>query len=73
MPGMNGIELAALIGKRWPAMPVLLMSGYTDAELHEHGDDNIRRPFIEKPFTSAALLDAMLRALYTTEDVLRSR
>lgn len=73
MPGMNGIELAALIGKRWPAMPVLLMSGYTDAELHEHGDAGIRRPLIEKPFTSAALLDAMLRALYTTEDVLRSR
>src|ERR671932_228860 len=27
MPRMNGVELATVIGQRWPSIPVLLVSG----------------------------------------------
>ncbi len=32
MPGMTGAELARAVGRRRPGLPVLLMSGYADAE-----------------------------------------
>jgi signal transduction histidine kinase len=32
MPGMNGAEAATEIRKRWPAMPVLFVTGFADTE-----------------------------------------
>lgn len=71
MPELNGMALANLIADRWPAMPVVLMSGYTDADIPQQNSGALKRPFVEKPFTSAVLLNALMRALYATEDVLR--
>ncbi len=62
MPGMNGIEFARLVMSRWPEIPVLLMSGYSDTEILDPTDSAGFR-FIEKPFTSASLLDAVAGAL----------
>ena len=30
MPGMNGVDLAAEIRRRWPAIPVMFVTGYAD-------------------------------------------
>ncbi len=30
MPGMNGVELAATIRERFPGLPVVLTSGYSN-------------------------------------------
>ncbi|MDB5626336.1 MAG: hybrid sensor histidine kinase/response regulator [Tardiphaga sp.] len=47
MPGMNGVELANLIRKQYPALPVVLTSGYSDvlAENADRGFDLIQKPY----------------------------
>ena len=65
MPGMSGVDLAARIGERWPELPVLLMSGYSDAEVRAKGALGRQRMLIEKPFTAAGLLKAVDAALAT--------
>jgi CheY-like chemotaxis protein len=45
MPRMNGVELATAIGQRWPAIPVLLLSGQGGPP------SNFRGAFLGKPFT----------------------
>jgi DNA-binding response OmpR family regulator len=53
MPGMGGLELAKQFGREHPKTPILLMSGYTE-HLQGHSDKSAR--YIQKPFTSTALL-----------------
>jgi PAS domain S-box-containing protein len=48
MPGMTGGELAALIHKKHPAMPVLFVTGYADTDvLGLNGSAVIQKPFNE--------------------------
>ncbi|MDB5531992.1 MAG: response regulator receiver domain protein [Hyphomicrobiales bacterium] len=55
MPGsMNGMELAAVIGRRWPAIGVLVTSGDASSEVLPAG-----RTFIQKPYS----LDTVITAL----------
>jgi DNA-binding NtrC family response regulator len=55
MPGISGDALAATVCERWPGMPVLLISGAPG----RGGKYNY--PFLQKPFTPDALLDAVSR------------
>ena len=59
MPGKTGQELSVDIADRWPVIPVLFMSGYTE-------DSAIRRSalmqgcsFLQKPFSVADLANAV--------------
>jgi signal transduction histidine kinase/ActR/RegA family two-component response regulator len=47
MPGMNGVELAGLIRERYPGLPVVLTSGYSNvlAENAHHGFELIQKPY----------------------------
>jgi CheY-like chemotaxis protein len=47
MPGMNGIELAREIRRRWPDLPVVLTSGYSHvlAEEGSHGFELLQKPY----------------------------
>jgi PAS domain S-box-containing protein len=47
MPGMNGVELATVIRKRHPHLPVVLTSGYSSAlaESAHHGFELISKPY----------------------------
>lgn len=56
MPGMSGREIAAQILLSRSQMKVLYMSGYTDDAIVQHGVLDEGTSFIEKPFTSDALL-----------------
>ena len=51
MPGMSGLQLARKFQQRRPGTPVLLVSGYADAE---GVDPNL--PRLAKPFRHADLL-----------------
>jgi signal transduction histidine kinase len=59
MPGMNGIELADTIKKRWSHVPVILATGYSDELVSIRPE----YPSITKPFTSAHLQEALASAL----------
>lgn len=54
MPGsINGLQLAALVHTRWPAIPVLLTSGGSfipDTQLHQNNR------FVSKPYSSATVI-----------------
>ncbi len=47
MPGMSGVELGREIRSRFPALPVVLTSGYSNALAEEghHGFELIRKPY----------------------------
>ncbi len=54
MPGMNGRELADRLRTTRPETRVLYMSGYTGEAIARQGGTQ-GLPFLEKPFTTAAL------------------
>jgi PAS domain S-box-containing protein len=57
MPGMNGVELAGIVRERYPGLPVVLTSGYSNvlAENAHHGFELIQKPY------SVELLSRSLR------------
>jgi two-component system cell cycle sensor histidine kinase/response regulator CckA len=56
MPGMSGRHLAEQLAQTRPEMKVLYMSGYTSDTIVRHGVLEAQMPFLNKPFTAAALL-----------------
>jgi CheY-like chemotaxis protein len=58
MPGMNGIALAEEIRKRYPRLPVLLSTGFSEMAQAE-----TQFPILRKPFELPALDSAVRRAL----------
>jgi PAS domain S-box-containing protein len=59
MPMMTGSQLAQQIRARWPAIPVVLATGY--AELPPGGDEGL--PKLSKPFSQAELEKVVRRAV----------
>lgn len=47
MPGMNGVELASIVRSRYPGLPVVLTSGYSNvlAEQAHEGFELVRKPY----------------------------
>jgi FixJ family two-component response regulator len=59
MPGLSGTDLAATVLERYPAIGVVLLSGYT-AETLDLADVLGRgAQFVGKPFTQSQLTDAL--------------
>ena len=63
MPGMGGAELATRVRAFAPALPVLLMTGYTEEALARNGDRPLDQEIIEKPFTLQIVLEKVRTAL----------
>ena len=55
MPRLNGRELAAEIRARWPGMPILFISGYTNEDVVGRGLINRGEAFLQKPFDPRGL------------------
>jgi len=60
MPAMTGSQLAQQIRARWPALPVVLATGY--AELPPGGNEEL--PKLSKPFSQAELARAVERSVH---------
>jgi two-component system cell cycle sensor histidine kinase/response regulator CckA len=63
MPGVGGAELARRLKQRWPALPVLFMSGYSIDELHRQGAIGAEGDLLQKPFTPSGLVASVAAAL----------
>ncbi|MEO7274116.1 MAG: response regulator [Vicinamibacterales bacterium] len=65
MPGMNGPALAEALRREHPNLKVLFISGYADETVsHPSGGDGTR--FLQKPFATADLVDAVRELLVRT-------
>jgi CheY-like chemotaxis protein len=63
MPRLSGPELAESIGRQWPQVRVLYMSGYPDEAISHHGILAPGTEFIAKPFTAEAVLRRVRQVL----------
>jgi CheY-like chemotaxis protein len=63
MPRMSGVELIRVLRERWPATPVVVMTGYSDERVIAGQLLGSTPQVIEKPFTLAELDAAVRRAL----------
>jgi len=59
MPRMSGPELADVLKRTHPDLPVLLMSGFPSTLVMPDGSINPARPVVSKPFTTAQLIQAV--------------
>jgi len=63
MPIMDGIALALAAARDFPALTILLMTGFADQRERAQGLDAIIHDVIAKPFTLAMLRSAVNEAL----------
>jgi len=63
MPGMNGAEAAIEIHKRWPATPVLFVTGYADTTALMRAGAVGADGFVQKPFRDGELERKVAAAL----------
>jgi CheY-like chemotaxis protein len=59
MPHLNGLQLAEKINATWPAIPVIMATGYT----HLHTAQTKRLPKLPKPFSQLQLQKAIAEAM----------
>jgi signal transduction histidine kinase/PAS domain-containing protein len=59
MPQMTGAQLAVQVKERWPAVPVIMATGYADLPAGVQLD----LPRLAKPYSQATLAEAVARAL----------
>ncbi len=63
MPVMDGIALALAAARDFPALRILLMTGYAEQRERAHGLEAIVRDVVQKPFTLAEIRQAVAAAL----------
>jgi PAS domain S-box-containing protein len=63
MPRMNGWETLITLRKLAPGIPVILASGYSEAQVMEGEHPEWPQAFLSKPYAFKALGEAMARAL----------
>jgi DNA-binding response OmpR family regulator len=63
MPGMSGVELLHEIGKRWPAVSVILLTGHGTLETAMTAVKEGAHDYLLKPAQPKAILDATAKAL----------
>jgi DNA-binding NtrC family response regulator len=61
MPIMDGIALASSVTAEFPAIPIILVSGYADVERAKHPGLNFE--FVQKPFLPDTLLGVVKRVM----------
>jgi FixJ family two-component response regulator len=66
MPGMLGNEVLDRVRAARPRLPALFITGYAQQVLDFHGIPSPDYDILQKPFTEAALLSRVRRALTQT-------
>ena len=68
MPGMDGIELQRRIRIERPALPVILISARSNAEVRETAIEEGAVAFLYKPFDAADLLELIQSVLSNSRE-----
>lgn len=63
MPGMSGIELAEALGAMSDAIPVIVMTAFSDVDMAVKCMKNGAFDFITKPFREQRILDSIQKAI----------
>lgn len=63
MPVMDGIALALKVGRDYPAMRILMMTGYAEAKRRAYNMESLIHDVISKPFTADEICNAVKKAL----------
>ncbi|TGV71954.1 response regulator, partial [Mesorhizobium sp. M00.F.Ca.ET.158.01.1.1] len=63
MPEMDGIEMAVAAAALFPAMKIMLMTGYADQRERAEELNGIILDVVQKPFTLAEIRSRVERAL----------
>lgn len=63
MPAMDGIEMACEAKANFPALRIMLMTGYADQRERAAELDNVVLDVVDKPFSLADIRKAVARAL----------
>jgi PAS domain S-box-containing protein len=66
MPGIGGAELARQLRTRWPALPIIFMSGYSAETLDLRNLAGVEIGLLEKPFSPDDLVAKVTAALSRT-------
>lgn len=66
MPDMKGPELAEQLRAKYPDLPVLYQTGFSDELFEGIQDLGDRAAFVEKPFTARGLLEAARMVMFGT-------
>ncbi len=69
MPGMDGLEFTRLIKERWPAVPVVMITGYATITTAMQAMKLGAFDYVAKPFTKAELRGIVHRALHLVAEV----
>ena len=72
MPGMDGLEFTKQIKQRWPAIPVVMVTGYATIRTAIQAMRLGAFDYIAKPFTKAELRGIVKRALHLAAQVEQS-
>jgi CheY-like chemotaxis protein len=63
MPGLSGVETFRRLYKIDPTVPVLVSSGYTQAEVTSRFPEERPSGFLQKPYSANVLVEEVLRRL----------
>ncbi|HWL31561.1 MAG TPA: response regulator [Xanthobacteraceae bacterium] len=63
MPVMDGLALALAVARDYPALPIMLMTGYADQRQRASSLEALIRDIIAKPFTTAEIRFAVAAVL----------
>ena len=63
MPEMDGYQLAAIVHRKYPAVKILLTSGFSDNRELDIVDENLQRNMLHKPYNAQTLLQRIGRLL----------
>lgn len=68
MPGMTGLELQKELTKKWPTVPLVLITGHGDVAMAVSSLKAGAHDFIEKPFSPDRLIESISSAIGQVEN-----
>jgi two-component system cell cycle sensor histidine kinase/response regulator CckA len=63
LPDLSGPDVARLVRRRWPDLPILFISGYPEPALRDRASEAEAGAFLAKPFTQEQLIGSLRRLL----------